>query len=247
MSKINKAERLKEILSSSWSTLKRLENGVRITGFRKDDFIEINESEIKLVYQLIKANDSKIRLGAIEILGEFGKVPKSYIMEIIEGFLNYTVMEQKSIIHTINRIVGSEIVELFNEMINKNLDYDILLEIAFTIGLYLDEKPHEGLKTLTKLSVNKDVWSIISSAMLGAVNRGRYPDKYKGFIAQKLEEPPLIGISEEGQKRKDMISSIESRIDLAIMKLAEIEKEGENKKERSEAKKTIDFINKKVK
>ena len=102
------------------------------------------------------------------------------------------------------------------------------------------------MRTLTKLNVNKDVWNIISSALLGSVNRATQPDKYKGFIAIKLEEPPPIGISQEGQKRIDMKNSIESSIDLAIMKLAEIEREGENTKDRSDAKKTIDFINKKV-
>ncbi|NHJ04646.1 MAG: hypothetical protein EAX90_07480 [Candidatus Heimdallarchaeota archaeon] len=245
--KTSKSEKLKEILSSSWSTLKRLESGVKITGMMKDDYIEISDSEIKLVSQFLKSDDTKIRIGAIEILGEFGELSNNYIKDIIKDFQTYSVKEQQQILTTLQRIAGEEILEIIENLIDKNLDYDILLEIAFIIGINLSKKPNEGMKTLLKLAVNKHFWEIILNYMRSAYNRATQPDKFKGFIAIKMEEPPLIGISAEGQRRRDTFSSVESNIDLAISKLVESEKQDKNKKERSDAKKTLELIWKKIK
>ena len=244
--KNSKSEKLKAILSSSWSTLKRLPTGVKITGVKKEDSIEINDSEIKLVYQFLKSDDTKIKIGTIELLGEFGELSKNYTKDIIRDFQTYTVEEQKIILVALQRILGEEILEALVTIIDKNLDYDILLEIAYIIGINLSKKPNEGMRSFLKFSVHKQLWELLLNFMRSAINRATKPDKFKGFIAVKMEEPPPIGISVEGQRRRDAISSIESNIDLAILKLVEIEKESKNRKEKSEAKKTLELIIKKT-
>jgi len=243
----NKSEKLKEILSYSWSTLKRLESGIEITGMTKDDSVVISDSEIKLVFELLKADNAKIRIGAIEILAEFEELSKSYIKEIIKDFQTYSVKEQIIILNALQRIAREDIFESLVQLINATLDYDILLEIAFIIGIYLTEKPIEGIDSLLKLSINKHIWGIITRNLRSAINRATQPDKFKNSIAVKFDEPPPIGISEEGERRRNMLSSIEANIDLAITKLVEMERQSKNKKERSEAKKIIEKVKKRIK
>lgn len=238
-----KTSKLIDILASPWSTSDFFEEKLTITGMRKTDTLELDSSEIIMLTELLDHENSKVVLGAIKLIGLFGKNAKSQVDKIVKHYDDYSNQQKIEVILSLKRIGTKETIEKYKEIINKETDYDVLFDLVFYLSELLVKYPIAGINTLLECSKREDIWGVIKSQFQESIAKS---DQNKGIkkIDVKILEPPP-GISQEAEQKRIQINLTRKNIAEAIIKINHLA-QSDDKKTHKEAKKTLQQIRKKV-
>ena len=209
-----------DILASSWSSNEFSEEKVKITGFKKDDFVEVDFSEIDLVATLLSHEDPKVQINAVNILSLFGKNANKYVKEIAKLYGSFDEKERSTIVIALAVIGTLDALNALGSIIETQPSYDALFELLFHIVTFFHDFPIESIETILKSKDNSDLWSVIKYSF-------EKPLKTKDESEITLITPDFsdfdrtpIGISQEMEQKRieknAVLSSIEENMETII-------------------------------
>ena len=151
--------------------------------------------------------------------------------------------EQLVILETIRRIKTKEALIAVGTIIDSKPHQDVLYETMFVLDSFLEDFPILTIDMLQKYSYDEPMWRMIKEFIQEAYYKAKNPTDPKAALYEKTMEPPIIGISQEGERRRLMINSFKSNLEINLGKIIEMEK-SDNKNQKNDAKKLLKFLEK---
>ncbi|MFW9924483.1 MAG: hypothetical protein ACFFDW_14460 [Candidatus Thorarchaeota archaeon] len=238
-------EKISDILLSPWTSIETKDGNVQITGMKKTDTYNITPSDLEIVVELLK-EDEKQRIGAVKILGLFGKYSIPYLKKITQTFSTGSAALQKEILLALKRSNSKESVEEFSSLISADVDYDILFELILYLSEILIDYPIEGMMAILNCVKHKQMWSVIETQLRKSINQSTKEIDQMLKFKEKLEKPPPIGISQEMERKRIVYNITMDNIDKGILKIHEISMNDKDNKSK-DAKNLIKKIKKMIK
>jgi hypothetical protein len=244
--KKKKSIEILDILTSTWSTSEYSNEKVKLSGLKKTDTIEIDVSEIGLIASMLKNDDSKVKIGAVNILGMFGKNANAYVKQIAQLYVKVDEKERSQIVTTLSVIGTLDALKEFGPIIETQPSYDAMFEILFHILTFFSEYPIECLDVILSSKNHEQIWSVIKDRFRIALETP--PEKVLEFDIKKdfLDNRTPIGISQEMERKRVEKNAVFSSIDECIAKIILLQK-SENKAESKAAKDIIKKVRKALK
>ncbi|HUT82898.1 MAG TPA: hypothetical protein VMZ29_17010 [Candidatus Bathyarchaeia archaeon] len=247
MTKLNdKSKKLDDLLNAPWVSFDQVDEGVKITGMTKSDYITIDASELDLVKKQLQSKENKRVYGAIKILGYFGLKAKPFLKDISKNIFEFNEQEQNEILQSMKRIDSKEFLVEMGEIIDKNPSYDLLFDIVFYISELLKEYPIEGLLTILKCSSNKEMWIVLKNNFETGLNKLEKPFDPKAELLSRIELETPIGISQEMERKRIQYNITKDNIYKALRKIQDLTIDA-NKTISISAKKALKTIKSKIK
>lgn len=238
-------EKISDILLSSWTSIELKDEIVQITGLKKTDTYNISASDLEIVTELLKGNE-KLRIGAVKILGLFGKHSIHYLKKITQNFPKDNPTLQKEVLLALKRINGIESIAQFSSLISADMDYDILFELVLYLSEMLRDYPFEGIVAILNCVKHNQIWSVIETQLRKSINQSTTEFDQMLIFKEKLEKPPPIGISQEMERKRIEYNITMDNIDKGVLKIIEISKDKKESKSK-DAQKLIKKINTMIK
>ena len=235
-----------DILTSTWSTSEYSEEKVKLLGVRKTDKVEIDVSEIGLIASMLGNEDPKVRIGAVSILGLFGKNANPYVKQISKIYTTIEEKERGQIITTLAVIGTLDSLKELGNIIEMKPSYDEMFEIFFHIVTFFTDNPIECLDIILLSKNHEQIWAVIKDRFRVALETP--PEKVLEFDIKKdfLDNRTPIGISQEMERKRVEKNAVFSSIDEYMAKVILLQ-ESENKAESKAAKDLVKKVKKALK
>ncbi|MHA1211353.1 MAG: hypothetical protein ACTSSH_02725 [Candidatus Heimdallarchaeota archaeon] len=228
-------EQLVEILSSTWKTSEFTNGMLVVTGVQKTDTVEISVNDINAVANLLLQDvSSKVKSGAIEILGQFNNKSNHHVGNIAKGFFEFNEEEREIILLALRRIGTEEAILEFSSIIKNKPSYDVLFNIVVHIGDLLEKYPLEGLDALLGCRINDAMWKIITDEFNNCKQNDFKAKDMQKEIELKALRAPAIGISQEAAHHRLQLEIAQDHLYNAFIRLYELTT-SENKKIKKDA------------
>ena len=242
-----KSEKIIEILLSPYSNIEEINNTIKLTGTRKLDEIILEEEDIPIIAKLLTNDNAKIKIGAVKLIGYFREKANPYIKNICENFSVCGEKEQHEIIFSLSRIETKEVLKEYQKILEKEISYDNQFNILFFTSKLTKKFPFVGVQTILTFSKKENIWPIIEETLQISMRGGIKTEDPKKELKNLIEDlQPIIGISEEAEKRRILLAIIQDNIRNVMKKLFEFS-ESEDKDLAKKANETLNTIKKELK